>query len=216
LLSEVQGYTASVLSESYTCPLAVCPYCGEAASFRRHDTRPRTFLVVAARLVHRVASFLVRFTCSLCRRRVSAYPPFALPHKRYVLPELLERTRRYLEADPVTYEEAASEAGLAIFHHRTDEAIDDRNLVRSTIHRWTTCFGNLATALARAHALVRQADPNSGLFRSAVGFPPRKYRSEDRRRLLGRALRLLEAAREFRRLFARDLFPDFATSGAAF
>ncbi len=211
MLAEVQAYTREVLSGSRRLQIEACPRCGNAAYFRRHDVRPRNFWVIADRLVHRLASFVVRWTCRLCAHRLTDFPPFSLPHKRYVLSEVVARSERYLEEDPATYESSAGVEGLPVFHKATDDTIDDRRLERSTVHRWVTFLGGLVAVLSSAQGLVRRADPRSNLFRSIVAFPPRKYRSDDRRQLLGRAARLLATAQEFRRLFATSLFPDFAT-----
>ena len=46
---------------------------------------------------------LGRWKCTLCKRTFIVYPKFGLPYKRYLLPDIIELTDKYLEEDRQTY-----------------------------------------------------------------------------------------------------------------
>lgn len=213
MLEEVQHYTESVRNGTLTCDLERCPRCGKRPSgFTRHDQRRRTFLVVVARIVHKVHSALTRWKCSRCGKPFTLYPSFALPHKRYVRNTVLEKATRYVEDDAATYRRVVKEPSGSVGYAKTPEgAIDERQLAPSTVHRWLTSLSALTDTLHEALRLIKARFPGSRIFRTIVPIAPWKYRSERRRLQLLSCRRLLQADREYRILFGPSVFPHLAT-----
>ena len=214
ILEEIKRYTRAVQKKEIQCDLACCPRCGEPASFKLHDRRSRTYLVVAERVVNTVLSLLGRFKCGRCEETFTLYPPFALPRKRYVRQEVFCRAERYVEDDHESYRKAVKVDAMAVFHESRGGEIDERSLAHTTLYRWLTSLGSLALTSRRALELVRQKAPDSGVFRKILPIAERKYRSEGRRRMLGDSRRVLVVEREFRTLFGLSIFPRLATTCA--
>jgi hypothetical protein len=216
IVEAIQAHTEKVATGAVTCECRQCPRChARPDAFRLHDRRPRIFLAVVGRLVRKFLSFVTRWRCPVCGVRFTDYPPFALPHKRYVAPEILSRGEAYLEDDGATYRSVVESGGLGIFHDSGDGRIDDRELAPSTVHRWISWLAGLPRTLQEALGMIRAMDPRSTIFRDPVLLPSGKSRSPGRKQALQEALRLLRAEREYRRLFGRSVFPELAT-GAGF
>lgn len=215
-IAAIQRYAEAVDGRQIQPTVNRCPHCrGEPDHFRRHDRRKRVFLVVIERVVHKVLSALTRWKCPLCTGRFTLYPPFALPRKRYVKDSIFELARAYLEEDELSYRRAVEVERMPVFYALWDDgSIDERSLAHSTLHRWYSFFSCLLVTLREAQHLVRQKSATSDLFRRVFAPAPRKYRSEERRALLVRALRALSTEREYRSLFDRSIFPELATACA--
>lgn len=207
------------------CPHPDCS--AERPEFRRHGFRERFFLVVVGQFVHQLRSFLSRWKCPVCKRTLTWYPPFALPHKRYLLGQVLERSRRFLEDESATYRDAVTEQNRPVYYAEDEpvltrepeadeekEADQPRVLTHSTVHRWLTTLGSLPETVRAAGARLKQKNPVTTLFRQLAGgqIPSRKYRSERRRRVLLAARALLLTAAEHGQTFRRALLPDSATA----
>ena len=213
-IDAIQRYTEAVRRREVRPTCNRCPHCHEEPEeFRLHDRRERSFLVVVGRVVKRVVSLVSRWKCTRCKRPFTLYPPFALPHKRYVRDDVFELAERYLERDELSYRAAVEVEGMPVFHDgRDDGTIDERSLAHSTLYRWLTFFRSLGTTLREALRLVRARSATSDLFRRIFPIAPTKYRSEERRTVLAAALRTLSSDREYRALFGRSIFPDLATA----
>lgn len=211
MLEEIQRYTRAVERKEIECDLACCPRCQEPASFTLHDRRRRTYLVVVERLVHTVVSLLTRWKCRRCKASFTLYPDFALPRKRYLKDEILRRAERYGEEDQESYRKAVKVRGLAVFYKGRGKEIDERSFAHTTLHRWLGSFSSLEATCRKALGLIREKAPRSGIFRKILPIAPWKYRSEGRRRVLGKCRRLLLAEGEFRSLFGVSIFPRLAT-----
>jgi transposase len=214
LIAEIQRYAEAVDGRQVQPTVNRCPHCrGEPECFLRHDRRRRVFLVVLGRVVHKVLSALTRWKCPLCTHRFTLYPPFALPRKRYVKESIFELARAHLEEDELSYRRAVAVERMPVFYaERDDESIDERSLSHSTLHRWHSLFFSLLETLREAQHLVRQKSARSDLFRRVFAPAPTKYRSEERRTTLARALRALWTEQEYRSLFGRSIFPELATA----
>lgn len=213
LIAAIQGYTEAVERGLVQPTVNCCPLCGEEPEgFRLHDRRKRVFLVLVERLVHEVLSKLPRWRCPLCSGSFTDYPPFALPHKRYVRECVFELVERYLDEEHTSYRKAVREEGLPVFYDSGDDAIDERSLAHSTLHRWFPFFAFLRATLREALRLVRARSAASTLLRRVFPVAPRKYRSDERRAILSAALRALSIDQEYRLLFGRSIFPDLATA----
>jgi transposase-like protein len=217
ILEEVQAYTDALTRGAVRCELAACPRCGlEGASFSLHEVRGRTYLVAVGRLVESVASLVSRWKCRSCRTTFTLYPSFALAHKRYVRQTVFERSQVYLGDERQSYRTAVRIDRMPIFHQSSaaGEALEDRTLAASTLHRWLATLGRLSKTLQQALHLIRARDPTSGLFRTlaAIVIAPWRYRSEERAALLRSGSHLLLAGPAYRALFGVSIFPNLATA----
>lgn len=212
--------------------LSCCPKCGapadDPAFFRRHEIRGRTFwVIVVGRVVRKVSCGVTRWKGRCCERPFTLQPPFALPHKRYTLPQMLERAGRYTADDAVGYCEAVSQEGMPVCQERTaqeritaeaSEADKERERVGqfsgSTLYRWITTLGGLEKTLRRALDLIGQKDATTMLFRTFAGvrIAAGKWRMEGRDAVLRVCGELCLAVGVFRELFGADIFPMLATA----
>ena len=214
ILEEIKRYTRAVQRKEVQCDLSCCPRCREPASFTLHERRRRTYLVVVERLVKRVLSLLARWKCGRCGETFTLYPSFALPKKRYLRQEVFCRAERYVEGDHESYRKGVKVDDMAVFYESGGDGIDERSLAHTTLYRWLTSLSSLLETSRTALGLVRQKAPGCGIFRNVLPITPRKYRSQERRRLLGDSRRLLLVEEEFRSLFGLSVFPRLATACA--
>jgi organic radical activating enzyme len=83
----------------------------------------------------------VRFRCPHCEKVFTEYPPFALPHKRFVNQDVLGKAQKYLDRQPpdarATYRESLRKnrypLGYANQNHARRQPIDGH---------WAHCFDN--------------------------------------------------------------------------
>ena len=185
-----------------------CKKCKSSRNdFKLHECRHRLFYVVIDSLVHRVESFLGRYKCLVCRATFTVYPEYALPYKRYVKDFCVSLGKEYLEKDAKTYQHVVEPV-----EHKTETANENpRMLERSTVWRWLGFFGSLKDTLRNAFDIIRQAAPNSTVFRQTSPIHPKKYRSDERKIVLEQAFQLFTADAEFQGIWGHSLFPDLAT-----
>jgi hypothetical protein len=214
-IEAIQRHTEAVERRENRPTCNRCPQCHEEPeTFQLHDRRKRIFLVVVARTVRRVLSLVSRWKCPCCKVSFTFYPPFALPHKRYVKDAVFSLAGEYLERDELSYRSAVEVECMPVFYEEpgSDAPIDERSLSHSTLHRWLAFLSLLVATLGEALRLVRGRSARCDLFRRIFAVARRKYRSDERRRVLERALRLLAVDAEFSVLFGRSIFPDLATA----
>lgn len=195
-----------------------CLNCGTVVeAYKLHSFRERTFLVVVSAVaaisrcsVRRIMGELGVWKCPECGKAFTDYPEFALPYKRYVISEVLKRSRKeYLEDPGATYEKASESNGIATLYEGA-EGEDGRCLSPSTIWRWLGFLGGLKETLRRSLQMIREQDPESDLHRRTFPIPERKYRSQERCRTLQAAWRLCLTGGAFREYWGISLFHDFA------
>ena len=213
IIEVIQSYTEAVEKKQICCNLERCPRCGvKGSSFKLHERRRRTFLVVSERLIRKMLSFLTRWKCSLCGLTFILYPDFALPYKRYILGTIFDFSRSYIDDNHTSYRKAVQNEKLPIFYESSrEEAIDDRALAPSTLHRWIPLWASLKRTLAEALKAVRARSPTSSVFRRFLPIAPWKYQSQERERLLQDSQRVVRAEEEYRRVFGVSIFPALAT-----
>jgi len=175
-------------------------------------------MVIVGRLIVKVLSMLVRMKCSLCGKTFTQYPPFALPYKRFVSQEIMERSLRYLQDDTMSYERAACELDPGQTNGRSPprqpmpichkDAGQGRQLAASTVARWITTLGRLQKTLQAAMNLLLEKDAD--IHRQSLDVAAHKYRSQERKCLLQDCLRLFHADARYRILFTRSIFPELA------
>ena len=230
MVQEIQAHRDDVIHDRVRPDLSQCPQCQhdtrDGESFRRHQARDRWFWVVVDQMVYRVLGLLTSWRCRHCGHTFTLYPPFALPHKRYVLPEILRRSREYVEQAARSYRQGVRERGRPVFHARaegqeiTAESSDEDKrrertpaLAHTTLYRWVTTLGQWGRTLREAVQWIQQRDPATGLCRQLAGFrvSPRKYRTPARRRLLHACRSLCLTEEVFQQTFGVSIFPRFAT-----
>jgi hypothetical protein len=209
VLAKIQAYQVRLLDNPTSFFPPRCPKCQESGALRKHELRPRTFWSVVLHEVKRIPSFVLRVACAICEARTTVLPEFALPHKRYAVPEVVDASERYLLDDASTYESAARVDGRPVFHDA-----EGKSRARSTVHRWIGFLGSLVLLLGSATDLLGEADPAFSPLAEMRPISPRCYRSEVRRGLLERAHRLLRVRARLREATDHDLFPRIATPAA--
>jgi len=198
--------------------LSLLPF---SASFTKHDCARRQFRirVFDPQLdefgVEVVPSWRVRFRCSHCRAVFTEYPPFALPHKRFVKQDLLAKAQKYLaqqqSGEPTTYREAVRDRRVPPSYANNNNG---RLLSHVTLWRWLSWLGSLKHLVQRATQLVLQKDPHADIHRRNCPVPLAKVRSPQRRQTLEQASMTLQAAEVFSQCFGVSLFTHIGTTGS--
>ncbi len=206
ILEKIKAHEQEVLSTKHPTALNTCPICKEVhKSFNAHQKRKRLFLIIMGNIVKEIWSLLGRWKCLICRSTFTYYPDFAIPHKRYVKEKVLELSQRYVEDDNTSYREVASNDGTPIVYET-----GERYFEHTTVWKWVGHIGSLEQILSRGLELIREKDPSSKIFRQIHPINPRKYRSEERRKLLARCMRMFIIEGEFKKVFKASIFTEFA------
>jgi len=209
LLEQIEDYNRRVSRNLITCILPPCPRCHVCADqFKRHELRKRQFNVIVDQVIHTVTGLLIRWVCHGCGKTFSQYPAFALPYKRYLLPDMIQYAERYLETEDMTYAQLVRK--WAAGYQRTCE--DESQLWPSTIHRWITTLGALPGILARTQQLIRQKNPSAAAARhlSQLTVSSRKFITDMRRHILVGCRQILFIERLFRETFDTSVFAKVA------
>jgi hypothetical protein len=209
-MEKIKAHEKEILSGKVPDDLQVCSKCkGNTRAFTLHESRPRLFLIIIDCFVQQVSSLLGRWKCSLCHRTFTHYPDFAIPYKRYVKDALMPLSRKYLEEDHATYASVVRKEEDAIVYKSSDSKKYECQLAGSTVWRWLAYIGSLTEAIRRALRMIREKDPSSGIFRQIQPVKARKYRSNERKRVLQQCIRFFTAEKELGRLFSGSIFPHF-------
>jgi hypothetical protein len=145
--------------------------------------------------------------------RLPTIRPFALRHKQFVSPTLLERAKHFLGSQK-SYRQAVRQRKRSLVYDDRQKhplAAKGAALAHSTLWRWLSWLGQLKRTMQRASQLISQEDPHSTLHRQVISVDPRKYRSQGRRVRLEQAARLLLVEAMFHEHFGKKIFPRFAT-----
>jgi len=207
MLRTIQAYEAQLIDDPAALFPPCCPACQETKTFRKHELRPRGFWCCISNEVKHVQSVVLRVACKLCGCRTTVLPEFALPHKRYVLPDLVDASQRFLLDDAATHESSTKIDGQPVFHDTTGVS-----RAPSTVHRWIGFLGSLVTLLGNATELAMEANPAFSPLAEMLHFSTRRYRTDDRREVLERAHRLLRVRSSLLQTIKREIFPTIATA----
>ncbi len=191
------------------------------ASFTKHDCARREFRIrvfdprLDEFVVEVILSWRVRFRCSHCHAVFTEYPPFALPHKRFVKQDLLAKALNYLSGQPpdgpATYRESVREQRVPPSYANDNNG---RQLSHVTLWRWLSWLGSLTDLVQWGTQLVLQKDPQADLHRKSCPVANHQARSAQRRQTLEQATMTLHAAEAFSRCFGGSLFTHLGTAGA--
>lgn len=191
--------------------LPPCPRCHvKARHFKIHAYRERRFLIIINMVVQAVHCPLIRFICPGCRKTVTSYPDFAIPHKHYTRQAIMHFAEAYVASD-ATYQQA-----LICENSVPGYPDGEKTLAPSTIHRWITSLSHLMNTSQKAMAMVLQANPRSAICRDVAQWivPLRKYKTEVRRVCLHKCFQLLATEALFKSLFGFSIFTKLAISCA--
>ncbi len=75
-----------------------------------------------------------RWKCQLYKRTFTVYPEFALPYKRYLLPDIIELAAKYLEDDRQTYHRNVLRNNVEIYHKASEGSESESQLAHTTLH----------------------------------------------------------------------------------
>ena len=213
IIEEIDSHEQEVLSGLQPEGLNSCPACNtRPCTFHLHESRYRIFYVIIECFVLRKESCLGRWKCVSCEKTFTYYPYYALPFKRYVKGDMVLFCQKYLTNDNATYVSAATfgSATIAYTNSKDEKVINERTFTGSTIWRWVQCFGSLEKLLKKGLDLIRQKDVTSTIFRKVWLVKKSKYKTNERKTLLEKCLKLFDAENEYKKLFKISLFPDLA------
>lgn len=201
---EIKRHTEEVIKGKVNPDEKQCPYCqGEPQFFCLHEKRERQFWVLVVDVVKKIVSLLIRWKCPLCGRTFTEYPEFALAHKRHVKKTVLELSDKYVSdkgKGNVTYQSAVEVDWLQIGYVDEADNAKDPKLAPPTVWKWVGFLGK-GDWLEKMLALIKEKMPQTGIFRVIKPVPACKYRSEERREILARCMRVWEVTIEFKKLF---------------
>jgi hypothetical protein len=187
-----------------------CTQCGLAACyFKIHAYRERRFLIIVDMTVQPEYAPLVRFRCPACKKTVSYYPDFALPHKHYTRQAILGFTENYFASDTPTYQQAVMDMEqLSVAGYPGGE----KSLSPSTVHRWVTALSGMVHTTQTALNLIGQENPATRVFRNLaqLTIAPGQYKRLSRKKSLLRCLRLLVVEAYFKATFTLSIFTNVA------
>ena len=200
-LDIVLDYFNKVKSGRIPRPDCSCPKCQAFEEFKRHATRERTFYLIVDGIIRTVIGVLIRWKCPTCDGTFTYYPDFALPYKRYILPDILPLVTRYIN-DPKT-----SYRGLFGNQSFMNEE-SNKCMSHSTIYHWITFLGCLVDLLHNALSRILRVDPFSSVMTqiARIHISPRKFRSDERKHVLLRCLQFLYVNDIHLKMFGRSLF----------
>ncbi len=156
----------------------------------------------------------MRFRCSHCDAVFTEYPPFALPHKRFVKQGLLAKAQQCLADQPTdrqtTYRESIREQRVPLSYANDHNG---RQFSHVTLWRWLSWLGSLKDLVQWGTQLVLQKDPRADVHRQNCPVALAKVRSPQRRRTLEQATMTLHVADAFFQCFGVSLFTHLGTAG---
>jgi len=194
----IANHTSSIISGNISSPDIVCRNCYQKPDyFKLHESRKREFRIVVKDIVEVTMSFLLRWRCLLCDTTFTEYPPFALPHKRFVLTDIKRFGQKYLGNDDVSYRNAAMNDGANI-GYPDENGLCNNFLSHTSIWRFMTYLANIYESNRQCCVYKNTIPPISSL----------KYRSNHRRSLLYKALKKIAF---FNQQAGSAIFPNFET-----
>jgi hypothetical protein len=209
-LEDIKAYQEKVEKGKITPDnLPPCPLCSvESIYFKIHAYRERRFLILIEMLIKAACCSLVRFKCPGCGKTFTHYPDFAIPHKHYTRPTIMEFSERYVDSDDMTYQQAAM-----VDHSLPGYPQNDGTLAPSSIHRWITSLARFTQTCRTSLILLLQENPIASICRdlARLTIQKRKYKSDQRKKQLVACHRLLIIEAFFQATFKTSVFTKLAT-----
>ena len=208
-LEDIKAYQQKVEKDKITAHhLPPCPRCSvDSSFFKIHAYRERRFLIIIEMLIKAAYCSLVRFSCPGCGKTFTFYPDFAIPHKHYTQPSITGFSVNYVESDDMTYQQA-----VMVDNSIPGYPQNDATLAPSTIHRWITTLGRFTQTCRTALILLLQENPVSSICRdiARLVIPPRKYKTNQRKKQLFACRQLLIIEAFFHATFKTSIFTKLA------
>ena len=203
----IKNYTAGIARKKINPPDIACRNCRQKPeSYELHETRKRQMRFFIGDIVKVMVSFLLRWQCPLCNSTFTQYPPFLVPHKRFILNDMVFFCEKYLVNDDLSYRDVAKHGGSDI-GYPDNSGLCNQFLSHSTIWRFMGCLEKISLASLKKRCFSgSRPEP-----KKTHGIAPSKYRSHRRRSLLYRAY---DAIVLFRRAPNQWIFPNFETGYA--
>ena len=209
-LEDIKAYQQKVEKDKISPHhLPPCSRCNvDSSFFKIHAYRERRFLIIIGMLIKAAYCSLVRFRCPGCGKTFTFYPHFAIPHKHYTRPTIIGFAAAYTESDPMTYQQAAMADHSSLGYPQ-----NDATLAPSTIHRWITTLSRFSQTCRTALILLLQENPILSICRdlARLMIPPRKYKTEQRKKKLINCRHLLIIEAFFQAIFQTSIFTNLAT-----
>ena len=206
---DISAHEKEVLQSSSKCYQAVCPCCHAEPPFARHDIRRRSFRCLEGNAVTETRSWVVRWRCRNCGRTFTDYPPFALPHKRFVKSAIVAVAGQFV-GEPSSYRGVGTANAAPIEYN--SRPVDPPTLSHSTVWRWLSWLADMPRTVFAAMQLLYAKHQNLTLHREPWIIEAKKYRSESRRCQLQDAFQALGVSTLFDAIFPTGFFPNFATA----
>jgi hypothetical protein len=196
----IDNHTQTIAKGDYTPP-EICVACGENHdAFKFYDIRNRQLRVLRPNIVKTLFTVLLRWQCPLCQAKFTDYPPFIVPHKRFVVPDMITRCDGYLADDEQSYAGAAAAEDGGDICYPDANNLCEQFFSKSTVWRF---MEYLAKLMDRKHLPAG--------FKTAVkaikipAIVASKYRSQSRLFILQQCFAAIRGW--------SPTFPDFETAG---
>ncbi|MDM8537717.1 DUF6431 domain-containing protein [Desulfobacterales bacterium HSG17] len=182
--SIIQEHTEGIFAGKFSPPQKLCPKCfQQPETFKLHECKKRSFRYVIENIVKTTITLLLRWKCQLCRSTFIEYPEFALPHKRYVQPDIERFCKKYIMDETQTYQKVVTHKNGTIGYHEEGDKHIDQFLFPSTSWRWIEWLGRIKYFAKETFSLFLK---NTGLQ-----IPQKKYRTKNRKTVIQRAYWIL-------------------------
>lgn len=194
----ITRHTEAIVSGDIKSPDMVCRCCHQKSSlFKLHESRKRQFRLIVEEIATVTMSFLLRWKCLFCGATFTEYPPFAVPHKRFVLTDIITLAQRYLRHESSSYRHVVRHEESDI-GYPNEWNLCDRFLSHTTVWRHMSFLAAMAPS-DNDHPDFKPQMPCISFF---------KYRSNYRKGLLVKAV---SGMIELMKRMDFISFPDFET-----
>ena len=194
----ITNHTNSIIKGHFSSPDRTCQGCHQKPIlFKLHESRKRQFRLIVENIVTTTVSFLLRWRCLLCNTTFTEYPPFAAPHKRFVLTDINRLGGKYLSIDTLGYRGVVKENGVDIGYPDSND-LCEQFISHSTVWRFMIYLAD-RSQIKRQPFIMAKTVPLISSF---------KYRSNKRKTLLYKAFKSIK---KFNLQVDKMFFPDFET-----
>ena len=143
----IQQHLDDIISGEIPEPKECCPRCfSKPGTFKLHECRKRAFRYIAGNFVKILITLLARWKCLECGKTFTIYPPFAAPHKRYTIIDILSLRNKLIKDEQQTCYTAVTHEGSPIGYQEENEKNVDHFLAPSTVWRWIHWSGDTKTS----------------------------------------------------------------------
>ncbi len=175
----IANHTNSIIKGHFRSPDIICQCCHQKPKFfKLHESRKRQFRLIVENIVKTTVSFLLRWRCLLCNTTFTEYPPFAAPHKRFVLTDINRLGQKYLSSDTYSYRGVVKENGIDIGYLDSND-LCEQFVSHSTVWRFMIYLADRYQERKQHFIMAKSVPLISSL----------KYRSNKRKALIYNAFK---------------------------